>query len=51
MLGEVKGSGVVRHIVISIMAGPAGLSIHPLFTGYSFQGKKRFASGHSVANI
>ncbi|XP_021942353.1 protein gooseberry-like isoform X2 [Zootermopsis nevadensis] len=27
--------------VIRIMAGTAGLSIHPLFTGYSFQGQGR----------
>lgn len=40
MLGEDKGTDAVRHNFIRIMAGPAGLSIHPLFSGYSFQGKK-----------
>jgi hypothetical protein len=41
MLGEDKGIDAVPHNFIRIMAGPAGLSIHPLFSGYSFQGKKR----------
>lgn len=40
MLGEDKGIDAVPHNFIRIMAGPAGLSIHPLFSGYSFQGKK-----------
>jgi hypothetical protein len=40
MLGEDKGIDAVPHNFIRIMAGPAGLSFHPLFSGYSFQGKK-----------
>jgi len=40
MLGEDKGIDAVPHNFIRIMAGPAGLSIHPLFSGYSFQGKE-----------
>jgi hypothetical protein len=39
MLGEDKRIGVVPQFLIRIMAGQAGISIHPLFSGYSFQGK------------
>ena len=44
MLGEDKGIDAVPHNFIRIMAGPAGLSIHPLFSGYSFQGKNTLIS-------
>jgi hypothetical protein len=42
MLGEDKGSSAMPQFLIRIMAGQAALSIQPLFSGYSFQGKKYF---------
>ena len=51
MLGEDKGIDVVPHNFIRIMAGPAGLSIHPLFSGYSFQGKKHLFIDKDRASI
>jgi len=54
MLGEDKGIDAVPHNFIRIMAGPAGLSIHPLFSGYSFQGKKHLflcMDGASKLNV
>lgn len=51
MLGEDKGIDAVPHNFIRIMAGPAGLSIHPLFSGYSFQGKERLFLDTDSASV
>jgi hypothetical protein len=51
MLGEDKNIDAVPHNFIRIMAGPAGLSIHPLFSGYSFQGKKNLSLNTDRAAI